>query len=110
MSRGKQSKIGIYNGAFLDRLVGVRGQRTKLIDPGINVMEVCSLRRSLCRGSTQKGYQQERSKRDYLEEELVEQVGDSLWQESGHVDGKPPCAAAKLAAYSLATCRRKQEM
>jgi hypothetical protein len=36
----------------LDRLVGVRGPRAKLFDPGIKVMEVYSLRRSLRRGST----------------------------------------------------------
>jgi hypothetical protein len=51
-SRGKQAKIGAYDDEFLDRLVGVRGRRARLFDPGVNVMEVYSLHRSLRRGST----------------------------------------------------------
>jgi hypothetical protein len=51
-SRGEQAKIGAYDDEFLDRLVGVRGRRARLFDPGINMMEVYSLWRLLHRGST----------------------------------------------------------
>jgi hypothetical protein len=51
-SRGKQAKIGSYEDEFLDRIVSVRTRRSNLFEPGVDVMEVYSLRRSLRRGST----------------------------------------------------------
>ena len=49
---GKQAKIGSYEDEFLDRLVSVQERKGNLFEPGVNVMEVYSLRRSLRRGST----------------------------------------------------------
>jgi hypothetical protein len=51
-ARGKQAKIGSYEDEFLDRIVSVRARKSLLFDPGVNVVEVYSLRRSLRRGST----------------------------------------------------------
>jgi hypothetical protein len=51
-SRGRQAKVGDYDDEFLDRLVRVRARKAKLFDPGVNVVEVYSLRRSLRHGST----------------------------------------------------------
>jgi hypothetical protein len=51
-SKGRQAKVGDYDDEFLERLVQVRARKSKLFDPGVNVVEVYSLRRSLRRGST----------------------------------------------------------
>ena len=51
-SKGRQAKVGDYDDEFLERLVQVRARKSKLFDPGVNVVEVYSLRRLLRRGST----------------------------------------------------------
>ncbi len=50
-ARGKQAKIGSYKDEFLDRIVSLCARKGLLFDPGVNMVEVYSLRRSLRRGS-----------------------------------------------------------
>jgi hypothetical protein len=57
-TRGKQAKIGSYEDEFLERMVGVRIAKPNLLDPGVNVAEVYSLRRSIQRGSATRARNQ----------------------------------------------------
>ncbi len=81
-ARGKQAKIGNYEDEFLDRMVGARIARPSLFDPGVNVTEVYSLRRSLRRGSTT------RARNQGVPEALIEM--NNRWRKVESARGRRP--------------------
>jgi hypothetical protein len=90
-ARGKQAKIGHYEDEFLERLVGVRIARPSLFDPGVNVTEVYSLRRSLRRGSTT------RARNQGVPEALIEM--NNRWRKVESARGRRP-GMSMMAHYT----------
>jgi hypothetical protein len=51
-AKGNQAKIGQYDDEFTERLTRIKMLKPHLFEPGLNIVEAYSLRRSLRRGST----------------------------------------------------------
>jgi hypothetical protein len=51
-AKNSQAKIGQFDDEFTERLTWVKMLKPHLFEPGLNIVEAYSLRRSLRRGST----------------------------------------------------------
>jgi hypothetical protein len=51
-TKGNQAKIGFFDDEFTERLTHIKMLKPHLFEPGLNIVEAYSLRRSPRRGST----------------------------------------------------------
>jgi hypothetical protein len=90
-TKGNQAKIGIHDDEFTERLTRIKMLKPHLFEPGLNIVEAYSLRRSLRRGSTSEATNRG------VPRELIEM--NNRWRKFENAKGRRP-GMSMMAHYT----------
>jgi hypothetical protein len=90
-AKGNQAKIGFFDDEFTEQLTRVKMLKPHLFEPGLNIVEAYSLRRSLRRGSTSEATNRG------VPKELIEM--NNRWRKLENAKGRKP-GMSMIAHYT----------